>query len=142
MKYRELAARLGVSLASEENRSKAFGPRQVGEVLGLDYDTERWKNWIPQDKSDRLIRELCEIMDMKGARNEDWMKVAGKLNHYHLLVQNGKFNRALITHAVSQDRKKDVVIKLESTESNLSQAKPSCSSSLQKTKSLLWIMPN
>ena len=113
MKYRELVARLGVSLASEENRSKAFGPSQVGEVLGLDYDTERWKNWIPQDKSERLIRGLCEILDMKGARNEDWMKVAGKLNHYHPLVQNGKFNRALITHAVSQDRKKDVVIKLE-----------------------------
>ena len=52
-------------------------------MLGLDYDSEKGRNWIPQDKSARLIRELCEIMDMKGAKNEDWMKVSGKLNHYH-----------------------------------------------------------
>ena len=89
VKYRELAAKVGVSLASEDNKSKAFGPSTVGEVLGLDYDSEKGRNWIPQDKSARLIRELCEIMDMKGATNEDWMKVSGKLNHYHPLVKNG-----------------------------------------------------
>ena len=72
----------------------------MGEVLVLDYDSDAWRNWIPQDKSARFIRELCEIMDNKGAKNEDWMKVAGKLNHYHPLVKNGKFNRALISHAV------------------------------------------
>ena len=48
MKYRALAAKVGVSLASDGNRAKAFGPSTVGEVLGLDYDTERWKNWIPE----------------------------------------------------------------------------------------------
>ena len=78
-----------MSLASEDNKSKAFGPSTVGEVLGPDYNSETWRNWIPQDKSKR---ELCEIMDMRGAKNEDWMKISGKLNHYHPLVKNGKFN--------------------------------------------------
>ena len=55
-------------------------------MLGLDYDSEAWRNWIPQDKSARFTRELCEIMDKKGAKNEKWMKVAGKLNHYHPLT--------------------------------------------------------
>ena len=36
---------------------------------------------IPHDKSVRLIviRELGEILEVRGARNWDWMKVAGKL---------------------------------------------------------------
>ena len=46
LRYREIAARIGVSLAGEENKSKAFGPSTEGEVLGLDYDTMRWKCWI------------------------------------------------------------------------------------------------
>ena len=50
-KYREIAMRIGVSLAGEENKSKAFGPSTEGEVLGLNYDTLRWKCWIPQDQS-------------------------------------------------------------------------------------------
>ena len=113
LRYREIAARIGVSLAGEENKSKAFGPSTEGEVLGLDYDTMRWKCWIPQDKSARLIRELTEILEKGEASNGEWMKVSGKLNHYHPLLLNGKFNRALISHAVKQEKKQDVMIALE-----------------------------
>ena len=41
------------------------------------------------------------------------MRVSGKINHYHPLVLNGKFNRALIGHAVTQEKKQDVIIALE-----------------------------
>ena len=40
--YRAIAVRIGVSLASETNRSKAFGPSTSGEILGLNYDTLAW----------------------------------------------------------------------------------------------------
>ena len=60
-KYREIAEKIGVSLAGEENKAKAFGPSTRGEVLGLNYDTWYWKCWIPREKSTRLIRELCGI---------------------------------------------------------------------------------
>ena len=40
--YRAVAARVVVSLASEENKSKAFGPTTPGEILGLNYDTVAW----------------------------------------------------------------------------------------------------
>ena len=113
LRYREIAERIGVSLAGEENRSKAFGPSTEGEVLGLDYDTLKWKCWIPKDKSTRLIRELSEILDKGETSNGEWMKVSGKINHYHPLLRNGKFNRALIGHAVKQERKQDVLIALE-----------------------------
>ena len=56
-KYREIATRIGVSLAEEENKSKAFGPSTEGEVLGLNYDTLRWKCWIPHEKSDSVSGE-------------------------------------------------------------------------------------
>ena len=36
------AVTIGVSLASETNRSKAFGPSTSGEILGLNYDTLAW----------------------------------------------------------------------------------------------------
>jgi hypothetical protein len=36
VKYRALAAKIGVSLASEGDRAKAFGPSTVVEVLGLE----------------------------------------------------------------------------------------------------------
>ena len=52
VKYRVLADKVGVSLALEDNKSKAFGPRTVGKVLGLDYDFEKWKNWIQHHKFD------------------------------------------------------------------------------------------
>jgi hypothetical protein len=104
MRYRELAARVGVSLAGEENRSKAFGPSTEEEVLGLDYNTLKWKSWIPHDKSARLIRELSEILVRGEARNDDWMKVSGKLDHYHPLLLSGKFNRA--DFPCSETRKK------------------------------------
>ena len=96
VRYREIATRIGVSLAGEENKSKAFGPSTEGEVLGINYDTLRWKCWIPQEKSTRLIRELCEIIERGEASNGGWIRVSGKINHYHPLVLNGKFNRALI----------------------------------------------
>ena len=73
----------------------------------------RWKCWIPKDKSARLIRELSEILVRGEARNGDRMKVSGNLNHYHPLLLNGKFNRALISHAVKQEKKQDVMIALE-----------------------------
>ena len=112
-KYREIAERIGVSLAGEENKAKAFGPSTRGEVLGLNYDTRYWKCWIPREKSTRLIRELCGIIEEGGTSNGGWMRVSGKINHYHPLLLNGKFNRALIGHAVKQGKNQEVIVALE-----------------------------
>ena len=79
--YRAIAVRIGVSLASEQNKAKAFGLITSGEVLGLNYDTLAWTTWIPEDKSTRLIREILKVIEDGEASNEDWMKIGGKLNH-------------------------------------------------------------
>ena len=113
IKYREIAERIGVSLAGEENRAKAFGPCTRGEVLGLNYNTQYWKCWIPREKSTRLIRELYGILEDGGTSNGEWMKVSGKINHYHPLLLNGRFNRTLIQHAVKQEQKQEARIELK-----------------------------
>ena len=111
--YREIAERIGVSLAGEENRAKAFGPCTRGEVLGLNYNTQSWKCWLPREKSTRLLRELYEILEDGGASNRDWMKVNGKINHYHPLLRNGKYNRTLIQHAVKPEQSLKARIELK-----------------------------
>ena len=89
-----------------------LGPSTRGEVLGLNYDTLYWKCWIPREKSTRLIRELCVIIEEGGTSNGGWMRVSGKINHFHPLLLNGKFNRALIGHAVKQEKKQEVIVAL------------------------------
>ena len=101
-KYREIAEKSAVSLAGEENKAK-----------GLNYDTRYWKCWIPREKSTRLIREPYGILEEGGTSNGGWMRVSGKINHYHPLLLNGKFNRALIQHAVKQEQKQEVRIELK-----------------------------
>ena len=41
------------------------------------------------------------------------MQILGKLNHYHPLGRSGRYTRALISHAVCQERQKSAVIKLK-----------------------------
>jgi hypothetical protein len=61
--YRKIAEEIGVSLAGEENPSKAFGPNVKGEILGLMYNSEDWTWWIPKGKSYRLIVELEKVFE-------------------------------------------------------------------------------
>ena len=70
--YRAIAVRIGVSLASEQNKAKAFGPITSGEVLDLNYDTLAWTTWIPEDKSTRLIREILKVIEDGEASNAQW----------------------------------------------------------------------
>ena len=110
--YRKIAEEIGVSLAGEENPSKAFGPSIQGEILGLMYNSVDWTWWIPKDKSDRLIMELKEVFEEGKAENQELMKIAGKVQHYHRLV-GGKFERSLIIHSIKNEKPKKAEVFLD-----------------------------
>ena len=107
--YRELADRVGVRLASEDNPTKAFPPSVRGEILGREYDCEAWTWRMPVAKSDRLLVLLGKGIKQGTLLNEEAMVLAGKINHYASMVQ-GKFERSLIIHLVEESEKKEKVV--------------------------------
>ena len=107
--YRDMAAELGVRLASEDNPSKAFPPLTEGEILGLIYDGVRWTWKMPADKSIRLL--LGQGIRDGEMTNREAMVLAGKINHYSNLV-GGKYERCLIIHLADDKVKKDEMVKV------------------------------
>ena len=107
--YRSLAAELGVRLAPEDDPSKAFPPSSSGEILGLLYDGSSWKWQMPVSKGLRLLYSLGTIIRSGEVTNGVMQTVAGRINHYSILV-NGKFNRCLLLHIAKEDEEDDTVI--------------------------------
>ena len=90
--YQQVAAHLGVKLASEDDPDKAFAPTTVGTVLGVRYDTVAWTWSIPDDKLGRLNDQiLAAVHAVALSRHEVWSLV-GRIIHYCPLVASGRFN--------------------------------------------------
>ena len=90
--YQQVAAQLGVRLASEDDPDKAFAPTTAGTVLGVRYDTVAWTWEIPADKLGRLNEQILGALHAAAlARREVWSLV-GRIIHYCPLVAAGRFN--------------------------------------------------
>ena len=57
-KYREVAGRVGVSLADETDVDKAFPATHKGKVFGITYDLEAWVWSLSEDKLTPLVLML------------------------------------------------------------------------------------
>ena len=53
--YRSISSELGISLADESDRDKAFRATHSGKVLGIEYDLKRWVWKIPEEKLNPLL---------------------------------------------------------------------------------------
>ena len=109
--YRKIAKEIGVELASEDDPSKAFPPKQKGEILGILYDGQNWTWQMPNDKGLRLMVQIGEAIRSGYIKNGDAVSLAGKINHYSNMV-NGKFNRCLLVHLGNADERDEKVIKI------------------------------
>ena len=107
--YRDIAARIEVKLASEDDPSKAFAPCNKGELLGIIYDGVKGLWMMPEDKGCRLLASIGEALRTGHIQNGDALSLAGRINHYSNMVA-GKFNRCLIIHLGNSDLESDLDI--------------------------------
>ena len=90
--YREVAARVGVQLAPEDDPEKAFPPGTFGTILGVTYDTVNWTWCIPADKLGRLNDQIRAAMAAVALRQDEVWSLVGRIIHYCPLVPAGRFN--------------------------------------------------
>ena len=90
--YLSVCDRIGVSLASTDDKDKAFPPSTRGLVLGILFCTVDWIWWLPEDK---LIRIICSINALEKEHETDlrtvW-SVVGKILYVKELVAPGKYH--------------------------------------------------
>ena len=84
--YKQVCARIGVSLASEDDPSKAFAPCSGGIILGIHYDLDSWTWKIPDDKISFMMKGLFAVRDQPSVSMEEMQELVGRVNHYHLLI--------------------------------------------------------
>ena len=94
--YRHVSNTLGVSLADETDRDKAFRASHQGKVLGISYDLGRWVWTICEDKLILLLRMLHKVKTSDVIENTLAMSLNGKLNHYMWLVPDGAWQRGFL----------------------------------------------
>ena len=94
--YRDVCNFIGVSLADEEDKDKAFSSSTSGKVLGISYDLERWTWWLSEDKLTPLVLMLAEVRDKEEVENGHMMSLNGRLNHYMYLIPGGTWQRGFL----------------------------------------------
>ena len=80
--YRKISEEIGVSLADESDRDKAFRASKDGKVFGISYDLGRWVWSLSDDKLIPLLQSLDEVKSNKEISNGHMMSLNGRLNHY------------------------------------------------------------
>ena len=102
--FRNICSRVGIRLASDEDETKAFGPRREGIVLGIWYHLPSLMCAIPGDKADRILILLWEAKATGCLTYERLSSLIGKITHYMPLVKFGKFERSFMLKYVDTER--------------------------------------
>jgi len=87
-----VARAVGVKLAPRTDPDKSFAPSQNGVVFGIMYNTIDWTWSIPQEKLQRLILLLRQVIESDEISATQAKSLAGKLIHIKPLVPAGKYN--------------------------------------------------
>ena len=113
--YRDLAPKMGVKLAPEEDADKAFPPSTKGICLGVELDLLEWTWKVPHKKVVVLRHDLHMVASQKEVRNGMVEELSGRLNHYAVLVEGGMWERSFITqlHDAQASKTKMVVVSLQ-----------------------------
>lgn len=108
--YRNLCEDVGVSLASEEDKDKAFGPSSEGLILGIVYNTDEWTWYIREDKLARIIWAIKGLLDkMEAPLGEVW-SVVGKILHVKPLVEPGRHYVGELLRLFTCSKDKELIV--------------------------------
>ena len=92
--FRATCEAVGVSLAEETDKEKAFGPSVQGVVLGIDFNLSNLTWAMPAKKARRLLALLWQVLIDGKASRKVMESVVGKITHYMVLIPFGKWERS------------------------------------------------
>ena len=72
--HRSVCQRVGVKLAPETDKEKAFSCETRGTVLGVIYDTNRWTWNLDSEKVKIMLHNLYDMMNSPLVTNEVAMR--------------------------------------------------------------------
>ena len=104
--FTEVATKLGVKLAPQEDPDKSFGPSTSGLVLGIRYDSVAWTWSLGQEKLTRLLHELQAFILADAMPQHRFWSLVGKIINIRPLIPAGKFSIHHLPKAnsLSEDR--------------------------------------
>ena len=110
--YRKVAERVGITLAPREDPEKSFPPSKEGVVFGVNYNTVTWRWSLPQEKLDRIVHMIWDVMESELVEGSVIESLAGKLVHIRALIPESRFHMSAIMAAVKKVRQGAKVVQV------------------------------
>ena len=91
--HRDTCARVGVRLAPETDKDKAFSCETSGTILGVQYDAVTWSWNIDCEKVKIILHMLYDMAEAESVTNGEACQYVVKLSttpHYLLVANGGK----------------------------------------------------
>ena len=110
--YRKIADRVGITLAPRDDPEKSFPPSKDGVILGVHYNTITWRWKLPQEKLDRILHMIWDVLEGDMVEGSVVESLAGKLVHIRALVPESRFHMSSIMEAVKMVRQGAKVVQV------------------------------
>ena len=93
-KYLEVCEYVGVSLQETRDVSedKAFAPSTVGSMLGIWFDTVKWRWWISEEKVLRYANDFKEMLELKETTQRKIWESVGKVLYISQLIPESRYH--------------------------------------------------
>ena len=114
MTHRSICARVGVRLAPETDKEKAFSCETAGTVLGVQYNTVTWSWNIDCEKVKCILHMLNNMVESQSVTNGNAMSICGKIVHYAPLFASSKWWKKPVTDLPDQNASKKIMLTLSS----------------------------
>merc|ERR1712215_499851 len=110
--HRSICDRVGIRLAPETDKEKAFSCETAGTVLGVKYDTVTWSWNIDSEKLKCILHVLYDMSVSESVTNATALSISGKIVHYAPLFASSKWWKKPLTDLPDQDANKKSLIKI------------------------------
>ena len=98
--YADVGEEVGIKLADSSDPDKCFSSRQVGTILGLEYDSVNWSWSFSKKKAVKIMALLKLVIENRFVTIGDLKSLAGRLEFYHMVMgSSGRFERGFIISA-------------------------------------------
>ena len=110
--YNKVAKRLGIRMASEEDPAKMLKPSLEATVLGVRFETDTLRWYMPENKMAVLLTSLKRMSEEEEVSNGLLLSTVGKIVNIACLIPRGKFNVGFIVKEGDTKQEKDVMMSI------------------------------
>ena len=120
--YCAICKDIGISLADTADPDKAFSPTTKGQMLGIDFDTDKWIWWLSTKKLDRYVCDIQGLIKVRETTLGTIQSVVGKILYIAPLIPGSKYHLSEL-HGLNdytgERNKNDIVIVTEEAKEKL-----------------------